>query len=313
MEWTKITVDADPRAEEVVSNILMEAGAKGVEIQGSESFLSQEAPVTWDVADPMEDSVPYGLSAYYPASEAEFALMMVRQRLDALRSCDQDGSMGKLAASTETVSDADWENSWKKYFQPVRVADFMVVKPTWVDYNADPDQVVIEVDPGMAFGTGNHETTRLCLALMEKFVHEGETVADVGCGSGVLALAAAKMGAEHVYALDVDPIAVEVTQQNAAVNGVQNTVEAIQSNLLSALPEGTTVDMVVCNIIADAIIQLTPSIPDVLRKNGMFLCSGIIADRLNDVLKALNDANLRVISMLRAGEWVGLACKHKSR
>lgn len=312
MKWTKITVEADPSAEEIVSNILMEAGAHGVEISGNEKALSREVPVTWDLQDPFDDTAPYALSAYFPEAEAPAAAEIVKHRLNSLAGDAAAGSMPtSLQVREETVNDADWESAWKEFFKPVRTADYMVVKPTWVDFDAEPGQIVIEIDPGMAFGTGNHETTRLCLAMLEKFVHEGETVVDVGCGSGVLALAAAKIGAGKVYALDADPMAVEVTRENAAVNGVENTVDAMRSDLLSDLPQGVTADMVVCNIIADVIIRLVPQLPDVLRENGMFLCSGIIRERVPDVIDALNEANMRVISAASAGEWAALACKFK--
>lgn len=304
-------MEADAGAEEIVSNILVEAGAQGVEISGNERALSEEVPVTWDVCDPIDDTEPFALSAYFPNSEAAKAAEYVQGRVEELRAGTEGESCGTLSVRCETVSDTDWENAWKAYFKPVRTADYMVVKPTWVDYDAEPEQVVIEIDPGMAFGTGNHETTRLCLAMLEKFVHEGETVIDVGCGSGVLALAAAKLGAGKVYALDADPVAVEVTENNARVNGVGNTVEVLRSDLLADLPEGVTADMVVCNIIADVLIRLAPELPGVLRENGMFLCSGVIRDRVQDVVEALSAANLRVISLIPAGEWAGIACKYK--
>lgn len=306
MEWLKVTVEADPQAEELVSNALVEAGALGVEISGSSSMLSRDVPVTWDIAEEKDESAPYCLSAYYSKQEQGDAPEIVAAGLQQLGL-----EPSAFAVRTELIGDENWATAWKEHFQPVRVGDFIVVKPTWVDYDAEPEQIIIEIDPGMAFGTGNHETTRLCLAMLENFVQPNETVVDVGCGSGVLSLAAAKLGAGHVYALDADPIAVQVTRENAELNGVADKVSAEQSDLLSALPDDVMADMVVCNIIADVIVRLAPQLPKVLRENGMFLCSGTIEGRLEDVVEALHAANMRIVSIVQEGEWIALACKYK--
>lgn len=313
MEWIKVTVEADPPAEETVSNILMEMGAQGVEIQGNQERLAQEVPVTWDIEEVLEDRVPYGISAYYAADGTEESVLAgIQERLDALRCSPEAESFGALRASGKIVKDEDWATSWKEYFRPVRASDFIVIKPSWCEYEKEAEeQVVIDIDPGMAFGTGNHETTRLALGLLEQFLCPDDTVIDVGCGSGVLALAAAKLGAGHVYALDMDPAAVKATAVNAQSNGVSEKVSVLNSNLFSGLPKNVKADMIVANIIADVLIRMAPQVPSVLRKNGMFLCSGTIMGRQNDVISAFAAVRMRIIRIVTEGEWVGMAFKYK--
>lgn len=306
MDWVKLTVRADRSAEELITQILTELGANGVEIEDDHDRLALEAPPTWDLVASVGERMPYGISAYYPA-EGETAELLgsVQERLNAL------DDIGKTTIETEIVSDSDWTTAWKRFFQPVRAADYIVVKPSWCEYAPDPEQIVLEIDPGMAFGTGNHETTRLSVSMLEQYLCPGETVVDVGTGSGVLALAAVKLGAEHVYALDVDPLAVETARKNGELNDVSNRITFLESDLLSDLPEGIQADIVVCNIIADAILRLIPDLDRVLRKNGMFLCSGTIESRQSEVLSALYAARMRVIRVLQEGEWIAIACKYK--
>lgn len=311
MKWLKITVSADPSAEELVSNVLMEAGAQGVQIAGNESELSRDVPVTWDVGEVTDSPDGFSVSAYFSTDNSVNLLDGIRSRLEALKASPSGDALGSLETAESVIDDEDWTTAWKEYFKPVRAADFIVVKPTWSDYDSEPGQVVIDIDPGMAFGTGNHESTRLALTLIEKFVCPGDCVVDVGSGSGVLAITAAKMGASPVYALDSDPVAVAVTAANAAVNDAHDIIQVMQSDLFSALPEGIQADVVVCNIVADVIIRLAPQIPGVLRENGMFLCSGTIRDKCGEVIEALSSANLRIISIMEDNEWVAMACKYK--
>ena len=312
MKWLKVTIVADPSAEELIANILMEAGAGGVQISGNESSLAADVPCTWDVGNVTNDPNGFRVSAYFGADDPESAVLReLERRVAQLRGTNDGQKLGPLRMEHELVDDEDWATTWKEYFKPVRAADYIVIKPTWAEYNEEPGQVLVEIDPGMAFGTGNHESTRLCLTLLEKFVCPNDSVVDVGSGSGILAITAAKMGAKPVYGLDADPVAVEVTRANVRLNGVEDDVHVLQSDLFSALPEGFRADLVVCNIIADVIIRMAPLVPGVLRENGMFLCSGTIKNRSNDVAAALGAMNLRIIRIIADGEWVAMACKYK--
>lgn len=302
MEWRKITVHSEPEAEEIVSNILLESGAAGVAVNGN---WQQDAAGSgeWDYVDVDElPPVPYSVEAYFGAdTHAEQEIS--RRLAEALGA--------QVQVEAELVDDADWRDSWKRYFKPVRAADRIVVKPTWCEYNAYPDDVIVEIDPGQAFGAGGHETTRMSLRFIEQYLYSGDTVVDVGSGSGVLAIAAAKLGAETVYALEADPTAVRVAQENVVSNDAHEQVTVIESDLLTELPEGVQADLIVSNIIADVIIQLVPTINKSLRPNGMFVCSGIIEGRLPDVVETLQRHGLRVIAIDREGEWCAVAAKNK--
>lgn len=299
MEWRKLTVHSDPAHEEIVSNILMETGAQGVVINGN--WQPEAATAEWDFADSLPD-IPYSIEAFYDAEEE--AERRVEERLRAALE-----TVPPL--DTAIVNDEDWKNNWKKYFGPIRAADRIVVKPTWCEYKPYADDLVVEIDPGMAFGAGGHETTRMSIKLIEQFLYNGDTVVDVGSGSGVLAIAAAKLGAGQVFALEVDPTAVKVATENVHANEAHEKVTVLQSDLLSDLPAEVHADLMVANIIADVIIRLAPDIGQSLRPNGMFLCSGIVQGRLGDVIRALEQQGLRIIALERDGEWCALACKNK--
>ena len=205
-----------------------------------------------------------------------------------------------------TIREEDWAQSWKEFFQVERVGRRLVIRPTWRDYTPQPDDLVLDLDPGMAFGTGQHATTRLCLRLLEDFVKPGVEALDLGCGSGILSLAAAKLGCARVLALDILPVAVEATRANAEANGVAATVEAELGSLGEAWPSVSTVpafDLIVANINASIIAQLAPAIAAGLRPGGVFLGSGIIEERIDEPLLALAAAGLRIEDILAEGDW----------
>jgi len=185
-----------------------------------------------------------------------------------------------------SVNEEDWANSWKKYFKPVAVGQRIVVKPTWEEYQPKEEEIILELDPGMAFGTGTHQTTILCIRALEKLVGPHHRVLDIGCGTGILSIASLLLGAQHAVAVDIDPDAVKITRENAMQNGVLSRMDVVHGNLLDKV-EGKF-DIIVANIIADTIIELSGLLKDYLNKNGYFIASGIIVDRLNDVLKALD-------------------------
>lgn len=303
MEWCKITVSSDPAAEEIVSGVLLDLGAQGVAVNGGPP-PGPEDTGAWDYTEGLPEPEEYSVEAYYGLEQGERIAGEIARRLEAALGAP-------VPVASEVVDDAAWLNAWKDYFKPVRAADRIVVKPTWCEYHAYPDDVIVEIDPGMAFGTGGHETTRMSLKFIEQYLYSGDTVVDVGSGSGVLAIAAAKLGAETVYALEQDPTAVRVAQENVIGNETNEQVTVIESDLLTALPEGVQADLIVSNIIADVIVRLVPTIGESLRPNGMFVCSGIIDSRLHEVLHTLVQNGLRIIAVERDGEWCAVAAKNK--
>jgi ribosomal protein L11 methyltransferase len=308
MEWVKLAVSINEDASEMISEILLESGAAGTQVTGG------SLPETDGYGEIPINQIEEGcrVCAYFPMDEEmEGRIAQVKERLLRLMETDLGFDPGTLQLSTESVDEKDWENEWKKYFKPQRVSDFVVIKPTWEPYTPASDETVVEIDPGMAFGTGTHETTRMCIALLEEYLQAGDSVLDVGCGSGILAVVAAKLGAGSVLALDLDSVAVETAQKNVLINNAEGKVRVIRSDILSAVPEDSKYNIIVANIIADVIIKLNQSILRYMKKPGIYICSGIIKDRLDDVLAALKKNGLRAIKVSNRGEWCAIACKGK--
>lgn len=309
MEWVKLAVSINEEASELISEILLEAGATGTETAGG----SMPDLAGYDEMPPDElPSDECTVSAYFPRNgELVAKIANVEESLRKLKLVDLGFDPGTLEIETVTVNEQDWENEWKKYFKPQRVSDFVVIKPTWEEYSPEKDDVVIEIDPGMAFGTGTHETTRMCIAMLEEYLESGASVLDIGCGSGILSVAAALLGADSVLALDLDSVAVEVAGKNVRLNNVEDKVSVIRSDIVTEIPPGKKFDVVVANIIADVIIRLNESVLKYVKKPGIYICSGIIAERLDEVLASLNTHGLRAIKVSKMGEWRAVACMNK--
>jgi ribosomal protein L11 methyltransferase len=235
--------------------------------------------------------------AYLPAdSDRGGALLAAKRELEAAR------ITADLTA--RIVADEDWAEAWKEHFHVERYGKRLVVAPSWRRHEALADDIVIRLDPGMAFGTGQHETTRMCLEALEDAVRPGDRVLDVGCGSGILAIAAAKLGASEVYAVDIDPTCVRITSENAAANGV--SIQSGAGTLGDAwpfAPPPSGFDVVAANIIAPAIIEMAADLHGTLRPGGILIASGILTDRRGEVLEALASAGFGTIDVRTMGEW----------
>ena len=204
------------------------------------------------------------------------------------------------------IADDDWENSWKKYYNPIRVGEKIMIVPAWQTFDAAPDDVVVTMDPGLAFGSGTHETTRLCASLIEKYLTKGDRVLDVGTGSGILAIIESKLGAAVVDACDIDPVAVRVAQENAESNGVAN-VNCFVSDLLASVDaKGGMYDFVSANIVSDIIIRMTPDLPRIVRPNGLVAVSGVIDEYAPDVIAAMDEQGFGVADVYSDNGWKGL-------
>ncbi len=199
------------------------------------------------------------------------------------------------------VREEDWADSWKRYYKPIKTGRRLVIVPVWETYEAQPGEVTVQMDPGMAFGTGTHETTRLCASLLETFVKPGCTVLDVGCGSGILAICASKLGAAHGFACDIDPVAVRIARENCRMNETDNVVCEV-SDLLASVP-AEKYDVCVANIVADVILRMAPDIGNFLKEDGVLIVSGIIEERADEVLLALDRNGYRVIDGKRENGW----------
>jgi ribosomal protein L11 methyltransferase len=309
MEWVKLAIDINEEASELISEILLNAGAKGTQTEGG----AMPETIGWDEIPPdVPENQDCRVCAYFPMDgESEATIALIRAKLEKIKTMDIGFDPGTLAVHTETVDEQDWANEWKKYFKPTRVSDFVVVKPTWEEYTPGPDEIVVEIDPGMAFGTGAHETTRMCIAMLEEYLEPGNAVLDIGCGSGILAIAAAKLGAGAVLALDTDSVAVESAKKNVAINNKENIVLVKRADILHDTPTDARFHIVVANIVADVIIELNKTVLKYLTRPGIYIVSGIIAERLDEVLASLNSHGLRSIKVTKMGEWRAIVCMNK--
>lgn len=301
LQWLEIAVTVRPEDIETVSGLLLEAGTGGVVIE-------DPALIAQFLAGP-PDAVAHDALAV-PERPAVKAYLPVDRRL-AGRLAELQKSLTALYPDlsgrwkARLTEEEDWANAWRAYYRPVRVGKSLVIRPSWVDYPAAPGQKVISLDPGMAFGCGTHPTTVMCLEQLEEMLSGGETVFDVGTGSGILAVAAAVLGAGRVKAVDNDPLAVATARENAARNGVADRVTVAAGDLLNG--DWGRADVVVANIVADAIIRLIPSVAAVLKPGGVFIASGIIKEREAQVRRSLQDGGLAMKWEGRSGEWVAVA------
>ena len=237
-------------------------------------------------------------------------LASLKEKLAGLKPLMPDVDLGSLAMDTVNVHDEDWSEVWKRFYKPFRAGSKLVVKPTWELYDAQPGDLVMEIDPGMAFGSGTHETTGMCLELLEQVMKPGDRVMDVGTGSGILAIGAALLGSENVLAVDIDPTAVKVAKENIAQNHMEDRIHAVVGNLLEGI-EGEC-EICVANIIADIICLFAEPLNAHVVPGGLFICSGIIKEREQDVLTALNAAQYTILEVRRKGEWVAVLARRHS-
>lgn len=317
MDWLELHIDTTHTGLEPVETMLSALGIDGVVIDDEMEFhdFLESNRQYWDYVDEDLEASMHGKSRvtfYLPADETGFAQMgEVRLALEDLKARRSD--CGSLLLSLENLRDEDWENNWKQYYKPMEIGQRLLVIPQWEQ--VDPGQrVPLILDPGLTFGTGSHATTRLCLTALEKTVAQGDRVLDLGCGSGILSIAALRLGASQALAVDIDDKCLDVAYENAALNGIgkdRYTVrvgDVLSDGSLRRELEGGY-DIVVANIVADVIIALAPLVPAMLRPGGTFLCSGIIDDRAEEVRSALEAAGWTVLETQSADGWFAYTCR----
>lgn len=305
MRWVEIIIKAKREMEDAISNILYEVGSSGVVIEDSSLVLYER---DWDYIDPklleIEDDII--IKGYLPEGiDFPEKIALIKDRLSLLS--EIFGYNLKDIVITE-VNEKEWENEWKKYYKPIRIGDRIVIKPTWEKYEKkDENEIIIELDPGMAFGTGTHETTVMCIKALEKYVKPGMSVFDIGCGSGILSIVSAKLGASKVIAVDRDEVAVGVAKENVNINEVEDRVFVNLGDLLKDIDDKA--DVIVANIIADVIIRLIDDMDKYMNSGSVAILSGIIKDREEGVKRKLEDRNFEIIETMEMGEWVAIIAK----
>ncbi len=314
MDWMEYTILTTTEGSELVSQILLDAGSTGTMIEDKNDVRANQRPEgRWDILDEsiarrMSDDVK--VTGYFEVDGGlGDRIAFIEGELRRIRSLDLGMDLGKLTTLRHDVAEQDWTESWKAAFKPFRLGEHMLMKPSWEDVETQPGDHVIEIDPGMAFGTGTHETTGMCVKLVEKYVKPGQRVIDIGTGTGILAIAAAHMGANPVLATDLDAVAVRVAAENVKINGFEGVIDVLCGDLLDVVEESG--DVVIANIIADVIVNLAKPVRERIVDGGLFICSGISLERREDVLSALKDADFEVLDDLNEGEWCAMAARKR--
>lgn len=302
--WLELAVEADIEAVEAVSEILGRVAPGGASVEPAFELVDE------GLGARVDPSWPAIVRAYVPARDPASVERAVLEAMAALGHLQAFGLRPIGSLTTRIVDEADWAEAWKRHFPVIRVGRRIVIRPTWRRHRANPDDVVLALDPGMAFGTGLHPTTRLCLALLEgaadRGALDGARVLDVGCGSGILAIAAARLGVASVLGVDIDPIAIEATTANARRNHLARRIRARAGSLPSGAP---AFDLVLANLIASVLVTLATALRDELRPGGLLLASGIFEDRETDVAADFGKAGLEVVERAAEGEWVALVAR----
>lgn len=324
MKWHELTIATTEEATEMISNFLHEMGAGGVSIEESGSLNKpRDTSLGQWYEFPLND-IPEGqavIKGYFPESTGTDALIeALKPRVEELKDFDID--IGDVAYSAKEVDDEDWATAWKQYFKPLRVSDTLTIKPTWEDYVAGEGERIIELDPGMAFGTGTHPTTALCLQTLESVVKGGEEMIDVGTGSGILAIGACRLGAKSVLALDLDPVAVSSATENVRLNDLSEQVEVKLSDLLGVLREEQAdgqesralrvtvpVDLVVANILAEIILLFIDDVYEALKPGGIYIASGVYKNKEDDVEQGLQASGFEIVEKRRDEDWIAFVAK----
>lgn len=320
--WKKISIYTTPEALEAVAGRLYMLGIEQVEInedlQGIESYL-REASLYWDYAEPRElvgDRPEPFVTAYIAdIDENRELIASIAPDMEALKKEELGIDLGSLRMEYDEVDEEDWANNWKAYYKPIEIGERLLVCPSW-EKAEDTGRVTLSLDPGMAFGSGSHQTTGMCLEFIEGLDVSGMSVADLGCGSGILSIAALLLGAKSAVAVDIDPIVEDVVRENAELNGIGGEYTVFTGNVLADGEAKERVaaekyDLVLANIVASVIIPLVPFARQIVGENGLFVTSGIISDREQEVCEALGKNGFEVQCVKHRDDWVAIMARAK--
>ena len=320
MKYIEVKIYTSHQGIEPLTAMLMKKGITGAVVKDPAdigSILDKEKEYEWDYIDESllenRDQEPV-VSVYFEDSEEgrekvqdlKLSIMMLKSK-EMEGVFGWDANLGRLYAEDILVDDAEWKDKWKEYFKPARITQKLVVKPTWEDYEATAGDLVIEMDPEMAFGTGSHETTVLCLALMEGYLKEGQTVLDIGCGSGILSIAAALLGSRKVLGVEIDPVAAATAEANVRANGVEDRVTIMIGDLTENVDQKS--DLIAANLMAPLVIRLANRAAECLNDGGVFISSGILQEKSKEVQAALCRSGFKVLEIQEKGEWCAIAAQ----
>lgn len=317
MDWYEIVLKIDHEIAEATIGILAEKGIENLVIE-DESILDDLSrdKSRWDYADESLVSVEKGKTVLkgYVNQDNDIKSLIEGLKNDLDKIVERCGQ-GKFELSVETLKNQDWNTEWKKYFKPIKIGKGIIIKPSWESIDKESSissegSVVIELDPGLAFGTGTHETTRMCLEFIEKYIKKGMTVYDIGCGSGILALAAAKLGASMALGIDMDEDAVKAAKENIKKNNEEEVCKIIQGDLLRDLKEPA--DLMLANIIFNVIIQLVETAVPFVKKGGLFIASGILEEKTDELLKIIDESDdFDLLEKKTENGWTAMVLKRR--
>lgn len=312
LKWSEICIHTTNEAIEPISNILHESGANGVVIENPLDLSMERESVFGEIFElSIEDYPPEGVyvKAYLPSNSfLHETVEEIKQEITNLSSFGID--LGSNSVTINEVDEENWATAWKKYYKPAKITDKITITPSWEEYTPkSSEEVIIELDPGMAFGTGTHPTTILSIQALEKYIRKNDLVIDVGCGSGVLSIAAALLGANEVYAYDLDEVAVNSTELNTKLNKVDQVVHTKQNNLLNGVNRQANV--IVSNILAEIIVKFTKDAKENLVPGGYFITSGIIQAKKQMVIDDLENQGFNIVEINELEDWVSIIAQKK--
>ena len=304
MNWLEVTVNTHSESVEVVSSILIELGSKGVSIEDPQDYYQlTDEQLEWlkvQQKDLYETDTVIVKGYFQPSQWSKDSDVLLHEKLEEIKVYGLQ--TGPLSVQVKEVGEEDWANAWKQYYFPVRVTRFLTVVPSWVDYEKEQDdELLIELDPGLAFGTGTHPTTQLSLTALEQTIRGNECVLDVGTGSGVLSIASKLLGASKVTAFDIDEMATRVAKENIALNPTIGEIEVYENNLLVGVDQKS--DLIVANILAEILLQMPEDAYRNLNDDGSLILSGIIESKANEVKEAYEKAGFTLVERMTMREW----------
>ena len=318
MDWIKATITTTSEGIDPVSGRLLELGISGIEIADKNDFTEflENNRKYWDYVDEelerlkdADTTITFYLSCGAAGIEQ---LTAVKASMKALAAMDTDKVYGSLEIKSENVADEDWSEIWKQYFHPISVGKNILIQPAWEKADAPQDKCVFTVNPGMSFGTGSHPSTRFCLEEIEKYIKDGDSVLDLGCGSGILSITALLLGAKSAVAVDIDSNATDVAYDNLALNHLSKDLYTTYTGDITSDADlrgklGRH-DIVIANIVADVIIALAPYVRSFMKDDAVFICSGIILERLDEVKSALIENGLKIKEIKNDDDWAAITC-----
>lgn len=304
-KWLSFDIKCPKGYDEIISSILYDLGIENLQIDDYQDVLDfKKNQPYWVVIDD-EEFTPHDnviIKAFYEDDKVNYDEIEAQ-----IKEFSINNNIDIQISKNKEIEDMDWANEWKKYYEPFYIGNILI-KPSWIDID-ESDHTVVEINPGMAFGTGLHETTNLCIEQLQELNLIDKSVLDIGCGSGILSIVSSKLGAKEVFATDIDSLAIEATLENANLNKISN-INAVQGSLLDNVDK--KYDVVIANILLNVLDILIPDLPKALKKDGVFICSGLINSQRDNIVNTLEKNNLEIVEVSEKGEWISITSRFKN-